>query len=123
MITFLLVEDECKVYELLQKTLREEGYDVVDESESKGTVKIIRKCSPGHISAVQQIIENKGLLLSKEGTVYRSLVDDIETDLIQTVLKKTEGNQIKASKILGINRNTLRMKIVKLGIDVKKWKV
>jgi GMP synthase-like glutamine amidotransferase len=52
--------------------------------------------------------------------LYRTVIDSTEKDLIEDVLNKTEGNQIQASDILGINRNTLRSKIRKLGIRVNK---
>jgi len=35
----------------------------------------------------------------------------VEKALIKIVLNETGGNQLKASKTLGINRNTLRAKI------------
>jgi DNA-binding protein Fis len=35
----------------------------------------------------------------------------VERSLITIVLKETGGNQLKAAKTLGINRNTLRAKI------------
>ena len=41
-----------------------------------------------------------------------------ERDLITRVLRHTGGNQIRAAKILGINRSTLRAKIASLGIVV-----
>ena len=40
--------------------------------------------------------------------------------LIDLTLKKTNGNQIRAAQILGINRNTLRKKITDLRIELKK---
>ena len=46
----------------------------------------------------------------------------IEKPLIEYVLERTEGNQLKAARILGINRNTMRAKIKKLAIDIDKWK-
>jgi len=63
------------------------------------------------------------LFNEKEGVLYRSVVEAIELPLIEQTLKLTEGNQLKAAKILGINRNTMRSKIKKLGINPSKWKV
>ncbi len=48
--------------------------------------------------------------------VYRRVLDQVERPLIEAVLERTEGNQIRAAALLGINRNTLRKKIVDLGI-------
>ena len=52
--------------------------------------------------------------------LYSTIIQSVEKPLIQLVLKKTRGNQVKASRILGINRNTLRKKITLLNIDVKR---
>ena len=47
-----------------------------------------------------------------------------EKPLIETTLHLFRGNQIKAAKCLGFNRNTLRSKIKLYGIEViKKRKV
>ncbi len=61
-------------------------------------------------------------LHEKEGKLYDFLVDVIEKPIIENLLVKTEGNQLKAAKILGINRNTLHAKIKKLRIDVEYFK-
>ncbi len=53
-----------------------------------------------------------------EENVYRSVLERVERPLLETVLLQTDGNQIRAAALLGINRNTLRKKIVELGIEL-----
>lgn len=60
--------------------------------------------------------------MKKEGELYKSVIQAIEKPLIENTLERTAGNQLKAARILGINRNTIRAKIRKLGIDAKRWK-
>jgi two-component system nitrogen regulation response regulator GlnG len=50
------------------------------------------------------------------GDIYSLVLQRVEKPLITLVLKKTEGNQVRAASLLGINRNTLRKKIKELGI-------
>jgi two-component system nitrogen regulation response regulator GlnG len=50
--------------------------------------------------------------------VYRHLLERVERPLIEAALLRTDGNQIRAARVLGINRNTLRKKIADLGIQV-----
>ena len=59
---------------------------------------------------------------SKDRGLYKFVVSQVERPLIERILERTQGNQIKAAKILGINRNTLHSKIRKLGINVLRWK-
>ena len=53
-------------------------------------------------------------------SLHDIVMRQIERPLIQIVLEKTRGNQIRAAEILGINRNTLRKKMQLLEITVKK---
>lgn len=54
---------------------------------------------------------------AREGAnLYDAFVSELERPLLEGALEATRGNQIKAAAILGINRNTLRKKIVALGI-------
>ncbi|HJP18749.1 MAG TPA: helix-turn-helix domain-containing protein [Nitrospinota bacterium] len=55
-----------------------------------------------------------------EGNLYDLVLLGIEKPLIKIVLDEVKGNQVQASCILGINRNTLRKKINQYGIKVKK---
>ena len=52
--------------------------------------------------------------------LHNNFISKIEKPLIETTLNLFRGNQIKASKCLGFNRNTLRSKINLYGIDVIK---
>ena len=61
---------------------------------------------------------NQSLEHDKTGDLYRGLLERVERPLLEMVLARTEGNQIRAAAILGINRNTLRKKITDLGIEL-----
>lgn len=56
------------------------------------------------------IAENSG------GDIYRIILEEVERPLIEAALERTEGNQIRAAALLGINRNTLRKKITELNL-------
>jgi len=62
-------------------------------------------------------------LKEKEGRIYHLMLDALDKSLITNTLKVTFGNQLKAARLLGINRNTLRSKIKKLGICVDEIKL
>lgn len=47
---------------------------------------------------------------AKEGCLHQRLISMIEQELIDFALERTGGNQIRAAAMLGINRNTLRLK-------------
>jgi two-component system nitrogen regulation response regulator GlnG len=50
--------------------------------------------------------------------LYDRVVREVERPLIELSLAATKGNQLRAAKLLGLNRNTLRKKIRDLEIDV-----
>jgi two-component system nitrogen regulation response regulator GlnG len=60
---------------------------------------------------VQNALEN-----CETGEIHRAWLERVERPLLETVLSHTDGNQIRAAALLGINRNTLRKKIADLGI-------
>jgi two-component system nitrogen regulation response regulator GlnG len=49
--------------------------------------------------------------------LYDRVLAEVERPLLQLSLAAVRGNQLKAAKMLGINRNTLRKKLTTLGID------
>ena len=72
--------------------------------------------SPGRVLGELVEEEVTGALEAGEADLYGRLLERVERPLIETVLARTAGNQIRAAALLGINRNTLRKKIGDLGI-------
>ena len=72
--------------------------------------------------AVQQRL---GVLLADGGLetvsgLYDTIVRAVERPLIEMVLAAAGGNQVRAAHMLGINRNTLRKKLVELGVTGRR---
>ena len=61
--------------------------------------------------ALELYFQQHGGALPPPG-LYKRIIMEIERPLIFLTLKAVSGNQQMAAKILGINRNTLRKKIV-----------
>jgi two-component system nitrogen regulation response regulator GlnG len=66
----------------------------------------------------------RALLQRMEGypmeDLYDEVISRVERPLIELVLERTGGNQLKAAEILGLNRNTLRKKIVERNVPVSE---
>ena len=52
-----------------------------------------------------------------QGTVYDAALAAFERPLFAHVLSSTNGNQLRAAQLLGINRNTLRKRLGELALD------
>jgi two-component system nitrogen regulation response regulator GlnG len=56
-----------------------------------------------------------GTTLPPDG-LYDRVLAEIERPLLRLTLAAVRGNQLKAARLLGINRNTLRKKLTDLGV-------
>jgi len=65
-------------------------------------------------SCVRRALESYFQHLDGEtpAAVYEMVIRSVERPMLEVVLKQTAGNQTLAAEILGINRNTLRKKLV-----------
>jgi two-component system nitrogen regulation response regulator GlnG len=49
----------------------------------------------------------------EDGDLYEQVVSKVEKPLFELVMESVKGNQVRAAKVLGINRNTLRERLRK----------
>lgn len=80
-----------------------------NEAEKKGLSDIIRNALQIYFEAHQGELPPTGL--------YERVLHEVEAPLIEISLAYNKGNRIKTAELLGINRNTLRKKILSLGLS------
>jgi len=124
MITILITEDEMKTKEALAKMLKQEGYTLSSDAGQENIIRVVKKDCIRDLAFIKdRVVElENSLFIEKKGVLYKSVLEAIEKPLLEQTLERCEGNQLKAARILGINRNTMRAKIKKLGIDARRWK-
>ena len=71
--------------------------------------------TPSSFQAVATALAAR-LINQNPGAVHARYVDLVEEPLIREVLARTEGNQLRAAELLGINRITLKKRMDELGI-------
>jgi DNA-binding protein Fis len=119
----LLIEDDRNVHGLIEKiftkeelkALRTFSYAQDKALESQGGQ------SPkwGMPSALEEAVREylkEGVDIGNDGTIHEYIIGKVERALIGTILEEEKGNQVRAAKRLGINRNTLRKKMKDLQI-------
>jgi len=65
----------------------------------------------------------RGMKNGSARDLHPILIKAVEEPLITLVLRETNGNQMQAADLLGMNRNTLRKKITEFRISVKRERV
>ena len=104
--------------------LQQEGYALSENLQQDNVIRIVKKDCIRDLAFIKdKVIELENSLFNeKKGVLYKSVLEAIEKPLIEQTLERTEGNQLKAARILGINRNTMRAKIKKLGINADRFR-
>jgi two-component system nitrogen regulation response regulator GlnG len=94
--------------------------DVEAELTPAASLRALGEPEQGFDALLAARIEQELNAPSEPSGLYDRLIGMVEKPLIEQTLRATRGNQIKCAAILGINRNTLRKKIVALGVTTGK---
>jgi two-component system nitrogen regulation response regulator GlnG len=104
------------------------GPDIVDQQLSGRPVRPeapVILARTGLASAVEHHLAGYfaefGTQLPPDG-LYDRILEEVERPLLLATLGAVHGNQLRAARLLGINRNTLRKKLSDLGIDPNRGK-
>lgn len=124
MTTITIGQDDKKIGGLITQLLRQKGYSVSGNPQG-GIINVSRHDPEIPDRSLEEKVMEIGELLYDENreAIYKTILEKVERALIENTLKRTDGNRLKAARILGINRNTMLAKIRKLNIDVGKWKM
>lgn len=101
--------------EVIEQELAElsiQNHIPMESNESENLSSAIEKHIRSYFDAHDDGLPPSGL--------YERILKEVERPLIALTLEATNANQIKASQVLGLNRNTLRKKIRDLNIPVTK---
>lgn len=124
MITVFIAQNEDKVKEIIIEMLKETGNKNINIIKQEGAIKIYKDSEiKDTVSLKEKIVElEDALYRNKQNALYKAILDEVERPLFEHILELTEGNQLKAARILGLNRNTIRNKIKKLRINPEAYK-
>ncbi|MDD5450120.1 MAG: helix-turn-helix domain-containing protein [Candidatus Omnitrophica bacterium] len=125
MITVFIADNEEKVKDIIAGLLYKEGNITIYITKQANIIKIAKNEEiKNFVPLEDKIMEiEESLCREKSGRVYKTVLELVEKPLFEHMLERTEGNQLKAARILGINRNTMNSKLRKLGINVARWKI
>ena len=97
--------------------IQTEDLPIFNEDSNKVEIDLER-LQDNYTEMFSQLIDSifPKLIAGSEGQVYHLMQSSMEKALISATLKHFNSNQVKASEMLGISRNTLRDRISKYGI-------
>ena len=110
-VNSLLLEDHIDFDE-------KSDYDDIQKIKNKSEKENLRSYLNSFLNNFYKTLDDNVELIG----LHEKFINEFEKPLILKTLEFCRGNQIKAAKILGINRNTLRAKIKKLEIPLKYGK-
>ena len=120
MAAILVIKDDHELQGLIEKILppneaRMNGKDLPEPLQR--LVPMARQEEPSQAleEVVREVVKSE-VDTGNEDHIHESVIGKVERALIGMVLEEERGNQVRAARRLGINRNTLRKKMKDLQI-------
>jgi len=121
----LVIEDDRNFQGLIEKIFPKDGLKVIKAvSQERGPQERlidsgIKNLSSESLEEAVRVFIREEVNKNSWGTIHSAIVGKVEKALISLILEEEKGNQVRAAKRLGINRNTLRKKIKDLQITIR----
>lgn len=124
MINLTVPYNEEKIKDIVAVLLHQKPSTTITIIRDDQKINVVERDAHKETTSLgEQVVSlEQSLYNSQKGVLYKSILEAVEKPLLDDILKRTQGNQLKAARILGLNRNTIRSKIRKLGIDTKVYK-
>ncbi len=120
----VIVVEKGEARDVVLDALRAKGYHVSTGSVGGASVNVAQdgpSATPAEIVARSvEVLEGEFDEAEDPTTLYRFVLQAVEKRLIENALERNRGNQLAAARLLGINRNTLRSRIRRLGIRLHR---
>ena len=120
MAAILVIKDDHELQGLIEKILppseaRMNGKDLPEPLQR--LVPLARQEEPAQAleEVVREVVKSE-VDTGNEDHIHESVIGRVERALIGMLLEEERGNQVRAARRLGINRNTLRKKMKDLQI-------
>jgi len=100
---------------VIQRALLKLAGTRVGAGDLAGLLPAVQSTERGLAGLVESVLEGA----PPEGGRYQAALAAVEAPLIAAALARTNGNQLRAAELLGMNRNTLRERMRALGMRAK----
>ena len=101
---------------------RDEVIDAAGVREALGTAPEIEPAAAGVADAVRALVDRIAIAEPArldDGTLYDRVIAEVERALIEAMLARHRGNQLRTARALGLNRNTLKKRLDSLAVPAR----